>query len=201
MTRVRNAPGTRRALLEAGFGEIRLHGFQAAGIERILRQTGLTKGAFFHHFPTKRHLGFAVVDEVIAEMIARQWVRPLANAAAPLDTIAHAFAGGVAALETERPILGCPLNNIAQEMSPIDAGFRQRTQRVFELWLAAFRAALTDGQRAGTVRPTVDPGQVAFALVAQIEGTLSLAKNAQDPAALRVGLDGFRRSLDDLSAP
>ena len=199
MTRVRNAPGTRKALLEAGFGEIRLHGFQAAGIERILRQTGLTKGAFFHHFPTKKDLGYAVVDEVVAGMITGQWVTPLTDTDAPLATMAQAFAGGIAVLETERPILGCPLNNIAQEMSPIDTGFQQRTQAVFDLWLAAFRSALANGQRAHSVRPDVDPDQVAFALVAQIEGTLSLAKNAQDPAALRIGLAGFRRYLDELA--
>ena len=199
MTRVRNAPGTRKALLEAGFGEIRLHGFQAAGIERILRQTGLTKGAFFHHFPTKKDLGYAVVDEVVAGMITRQWVTPLAETDAPLETMAQAFAGGIAVLETESPILGCPLNNIAQEMSPIDAGFQQRTQAVFDLWLAAFRFALANGQRAGSVRQEVDPDHVAFALVAQIEGTLSLAKNAQNPAALRIGLEGFRRYLAELA--
>ena len=31
--------------------------------------------------------------------------------------------------------LGCPLNNLAQEMSPLDEGFRTRTQQVFELWM------------------------------------------------------------------
>lgn len=199
MTRVRDAPGTRRALLEAGFGEIRLNGFQAAGVDRILRQTGLTKGAFFHHFPTKKHLGYAVVDEVVADMIARQWVAPLAGAADPLGTMADAFAVGIDVLQRERPILGCPLNNIAQEMSPIDAGFQERTQAVFDRWLGAFRQALVAGQRTGTVRADPDPNQVAFALVAQIEGTLSLAKNAQDPAALTVGLAAFRRYLDELS--
>jgi hypothetical protein len=44
------------------------------------------------------------------------------------------FERGIEVLRAQRPILGCPLNNLAQEMNPLDAGFRERTTRVFETW-------------------------------------------------------------------
>src|ERR1041385_2107660 len=63
---------TRARLLQAGFDEVYAHGFQAASIDRILERLDLTKGAFFHHFPTKQAFGYALVDETIADMIRAQ---------------------------------------------------------------------------------------------------------------------------------
>jgi hypothetical protein len=48
---------------------------------------------------------------------------------------------------------------------------------VVELWV----------QIAGTVSSKIDPKSVAFALVTEIEGILSLAKNTQNPEALTIG--------------
>lgn len=56
---------TRKRLLEAAFNEIHLHGFQAASISQTLRDTGLTKGALYHHFLNKQQLEPAVIDEVM----------------------------------------------------------------------------------------------------------------------------------------
>jgi len=125
---------TRRRLLEAGQAEVYVHGFQATSIDAILARTGLTKGAFFHHFPAKADFGYALVDEVLTDMIAAQWVTPLRDAADVAETIATEFEKGAAVLAEQRPILGCPLNNLAQEMNPLDEGFRQRTCAVFALW-------------------------------------------------------------------
>jgi AcrR family transcriptional regulator len=196
--RTRDKDVTRARLLGAGFDEVYTHGFQAASVDRILDRLDLTKGAFFHHFPTKVDFGYALVDEVIAGMIRAQWVTPLSAADDPLTTIGDAFEDGVVALEAAAVNLGCPLNNLAQEMSPLDDGFRLRTQQVFELWMQAYELAFRRGQTAGTVAPTVDARAAAFALVAEIEGILSLAKNSQDRRVLRLGLANLRRHLDSL---
>lgn len=194
--RVRDRAATRGQLLEAGFEEVYEHGFQAASIDDILRRLELTKGAFFHHFPNKREFGYALVDEVIAGMIRAQWVDPLATSGDPLTTIADAFEAGAEALAAAPLNLGCPLNNLAQEMSPLDDGFRLRTQQVFELWMQTYELALRRGQSSGTVSTAIDARAVAFGLVAEIEGILSLAKNSQDRRALRIGARNLRRRLD-----
>jgi TetR/AcrR family transcriptional regulator, transcriptional repressor for nem operon len=196
--RTRDKEATRARLLTAGFQEVYTHGFQAASVDHILGRLKLTKGAFFHHFPNKLAFGYALVDEVIAGMIRAQWVQPLAVSIDPLTTIGDAFEAGVHVLEAAPLNLGCPLNNLAQEMSPLDGGFRLRTQQVFELWMQTYDLALRRGQAAGTVSTSIDPAAEAFALVAQIEGVLSLAKNSQDKRALRLGLANLRARLDSL---
>jgi TetR/AcrR family transcriptional repressor of nem operon len=185
-------------MLEVGHEEIYLHGFKGASLERILGRAGVTKGAFFHHFSSKAQFGYAVVDEIIAVMIAAQWVHPLAGDADPLATIATEFERGAAVLRGQRPILGCPLNNLAQEMSPLDEGFRRHTAAVFDTWRASYHDALERAKPGGTVAPEVDGADAAHALVAQIEGTLSLARNSQDPETLDAGARSLRRYLDSL---
>jgi TetR/AcrR family transcriptional repressor of nem operon len=194
----RDALRTRRRLLEVGHEEIYLHGFKGASLETILDRAGVSKGAFFHHFANKAQFGYTVVDEVIAEMIAAQWVRPLERAPDPLETIATEFERGAAVLRSQRPILGCPLNNLAQEMSPLDEGFRLHTAAVFEMWRASYRETLGRAQSSRLVTPEVEADDAAHALVAQIEGTLSLARNSQDPGTLDTGARSLRRYLDSL---
>ena len=191
----RDPQATRRVLLEAAFEDIDLHGYQAASLDRIVERTALTKGALFHHFANKQALGYAVVDEVIRAMIEAQWVMPLASATDPLVTIERAFAEGVEGLAAQPSILGCPLNNLAQEMSPIDEGFRERTQAVFDLWMGAYDAALQRGRAAGTVANGIETRDAAAALVSHIEGTLSLAKNSQSRDTLDQGLRNLRAQL------
>jgi TetR/AcrR family transcriptional regulator, transcriptional repressor for nem operon len=194
----RDPTATRRLILEAGQQEVYLHGFQGAPVDSILSRAGVTKGAFFHHFASKTVFGYCLVDEVLAGMIAAQWVGPLRSAADPLETIALEFERGAEVLREQRPILGCPLNNLAQEMNPLDEGFRARTSAVFDLWRATFADAIGRGQRAGVVDRGIDAADAAHALVAQIEGTLSLARNSQDPGDLVTGARGLRRHLESM---
>jgi TetR/AcrR family transcriptional repressor of nem operon len=191
---------TRRQLLEAGQEEAYLHGFQAASLDGILQKAGVTKGAFFHYFASKADFGYALVDDVLAEMIASQWVHPLQDSPNVLETIAAEFERGIDQLRKHRPILGCPLNNLAQEMNPLDDGFRRRTSAVFDMWRDSFRRALERGQEQGSVTADIDAGDTAHALVAQIEGTLSLARNSQDPDTLTTGARALRRYLESLRA-
>jgi AcrR family transcriptional regulator len=196
----RGPQATRRRLLEIGQEEIYLHGFQGAGLERILKRAGVTKGAFFHHFASKAEFGYRVVEELIAEMIAAQWVHPLADAPDVLETIATEFERGAKILRRQRPILGCPLNNLAQEMNPLDEGFRQRTQAVFAMWHSSYTKAINRAKKTGIVDPSTNANDAAHALVAQIEGTLSLARNSQDPDTLITGTRSLRRYLESMRA-
>ena len=196
--RTRDADRTRKVILEAAFAEIYRHGFQAASVANILKNTRVTKGAFFHHFPTKKALGYAVVEEVIAQMIRAQWVVPLSKSDDALRTILDEFRKGIDFLATAPVNLGCPLNNLAQEMSPIDKGFQRRTQRVFDLWVGCFAEALERGRAAKRIKRSVNAKETALYLVSQIEGMLSLSKNAQSADVLRVGWRSMKAFVETL---
>jgi len=61
---------------------------------------------------------------------------------------------------------GCPLNNLAQEMSPLDEKFRQSLERIYVAWRETVAAAFARGIKAGKVRKDVSPRKVAAFIVA-----------------------------------
>ena len=61
---VRNADATRQKILDIAFEEILLKGYQGLRVDGVLKKAALTKGAFYHHFSSKKELGLAVIDEV-----------------------------------------------------------------------------------------------------------------------------------------
>src|SRR6202050_1356747 len=128
-TRLRNPGRTRERLLQAAAREIYRSGFQSASLDTILASAGVTKGALYHHFKNKEALGYAVVEEVISPDVRGTWVRPLQSVKDPIDALIDIVQG--ISVRTKVVCGGCQLNNLAQEMSPLDAGFRKRLEIIF----------------------------------------------------------------------
>ena len=196
--RLRNPKRTRERLLQAAFREVYRSGFQSAGLNAILANAKVTKGALYHHFGSKEALGYAVVEEIIAPDNRGQWLRPLQKCKDPIDALTGIVQG---LIRPEFVRGGCPLLNLAQEMSPLDAGFRKRLATIFRNWQEGIAAALLDGQKHGRVRRDVDPAETGGFLIAMVEGYGSLAKNAQDPRVMKEGIRNIVRWLHSLRAP
>ena len=171
----RDPARTRKRLLQAAFQEVYKSGFQSTDLDTILDAAGVTKGALYHHFENKEALGYAVVDEVITGITREKWLEPLKKSVDPIAALRAIFLG--TSLRADHVAGGCPLNNLAQEMSPLDEGFRRRLAKVFALWHDAIEDALRDGQKLGLVKKDVDPDETATFLIAAYEGYISLSKN------------------------
>lgn len=197
-TLVKPSDLTRQTLLEAAFAEIHCNGFQAASLAQILADTGLTKGALYHHFPDKKALGLAVVEEVIRPRLAEMMFAPLAETRQPLAALQALLAAKAAEDDPVVVTLGCPLNNLMQEMSPVDEGFRLQLNGVFQDWVGVVVAALERGKLAGEVRGDVDPEATAFFIVSALEGCIGMSKNTQSVGAYRSCLAQLGRYLDTL---
>ncbi len=175
----RDPDKTRRRILDAAFSQMYRHGYQAMRIDTILSDTGLTKGAFYHHFPSKKALGEVVIDEVLAGMIEQMWVRTLADYVDPVEGIKAVMRMIPAMMGQQFAELGCPLNNLAQELSPIDEVFRGKLNRIFHVWIESVSDALKRGQENGSILPGIDTHGSAIFIVAAYEGAVSMTKSEQ----------------------
>ena len=197
--RVRDPERTRERLLQAAFQEVHRSGFQSASIDAILAATNVTKGAFYNHFDSKEALGYAIVDEIIAELIRDRWLHPLLSDGQPIDILI-----GIVRRIPARPAdvrESCPLLNLSQEMSPLDEQFRKRLEKLFLAWQQGIAALLRKGQSQGTVRRDLKPDEAASFLVAMVEGHAILAKNAQDTKVWEVGIRNIVGWLKSLRTP
>ena len=198
-TRLRDPEYTRERLLQAAFREVYRSGFQSASLDTILAAAGVTKGALYYHFKSKKALGYAVVEEVIAPDVRGTWLRPLQSVKDPIDALIGIVQG--ISVRPEDVCGGCQLNNLAQEMSPLDAGFRKRLEIIFDAWRETVASVLREGQIHGSVRRDVETTDAAGLLIAMVEGYGSLAKNAQDPKVITAGIKNIVAWLRSLRQP
>ena len=176
----RNPDQTRRRILEAAFIEMYRNGFQGMRLDEVTAASELTKGALYHHFPNKRALGYAVVEEVIRPMMESIWVQPLQQTSDPLQGLLTVIETMPEAKPSEMMLqYGCPLNNLAQEMSPLDEGFRRRLDKVFNIWHQVISDALRAARDKGIIRADIDCDETATFVMAALEGCIGIAKNAQ----------------------
>jgi TetR/AcrR family transcriptional regulator, transcriptional repressor for nem operon len=196
---VKAPEATRRKLLEAAFGEFYANGFQGGSLNHIVESAGATKGALFHHFESKQALGYAVVDELIGPLLLQRWLDPVDGSEDPLTDIQRAFRRFVGEdIASGMWLQGCPLNNLAQEMSPLDPGFHERINRLYALWRERYTTALERGIAAGTVKPTTSAEGVAATIVAAQMGIWGSGKSSRDKEVMRRAADGLCAYLESL---
>lgn len=199
MKKKKNPEKSRNDIIDAALTVIHQKGFKAASLNDILSDTGLTKGALYHHFPNKNALGYSILDRV-RDMIQDTWLTPLEGHHDPITGLQEAMLSAGAELNEADIMFGCPLNNLAQEMSAIDEDFRIRFVELYDFWRNGIAAAIRRGQQNGTVVKTADPVSTATFFVAALTGGRGLAKTTQNFEILVSCADNLIRYLETLRA-
>ena len=188
---------TRQTILDAAFRAVYSNGFRSTSLNQILAQTGLSKGALYHHFPNKQALGQALIAQ-LNESVDAMFLLPLQAYENPveglLETIGNAFDG----LSPEEIQTGCPVNNLAAEMTSVDGEFQSKLAALYQRWSDTYAAALAEGQKSGFVSTDINSFDAGSFIVGSLAGSRSLAANTGDIKhleACRRGLEGFIESL------
>lgn len=193
------AEQTRKRIVQAAFEEIYCHGYQGMRIDAVLDKTGLAKGALYHHFPNKKTLGYAVIDEIIFEHMKESIDTSMNVFDHSIDAICNALCMDDNITE-EQVTLGCPLNNLAQEMAGLDKGFKDRLSRIYNFWTNTIADSLREGKRQGHVKSDVNEEATALFLISALQGIIGSAKCMQSKAALRQMSDTLRLYIQSLKA-
>lgn len=186
-----NEGATRSKILYAAFSEIHRHGYQAASVANIIASTGLTKGALYHHFRAKHALGLAVIDEIVARDLERSVFRPLRDSDEPLATLLSIIEAKKNAATTASVTLGCPLNNLMTEMSPLDPAFSSRLNATMNAWRRSVAAALELAKEQRKLKSGIDCDAAALFIISAWEGCVTLAKS-------RHSVSTYRKCMDEL---
>ena len=196
--RTRDPEATRERLLHCAFQEIYEHGYAGAGLDRILANSGVTKGALYHHFGSKAELANAVIDEVIRPLVMERWADPIRESDDPITALREHATEVIAYFTDQDMACGCPLNNMFQELANAEEGFREHLARVFNEWRAGLAAAFERGKAAGNVRQDVDPAAAAAFIVASVEGLATTMKSSRDREVTGSAVTMFLQFLESL---
>jgi TetR/AcrR family transcriptional repressor of nem operon len=199
MKKTRDLERTRKEILEVAFFEIYSRSFQGVSVDDIVKKTNHTKGAFYHQFPTKLDLGYALVEEVITPMIIDRWIAPLAKYENPLEGILKQLKVNIGQVPAEHLKLGCPLNNLVQEMSPVDKGFHTRLQKALNLWIEEMDKELKRAKINGYIKKDVNTRHVASFVVMAHEGFYGMIKGLNDPKIFDVLFNSLKRYFETIT--
>jgi hypothetical protein len=104
---------------------------------------------------------------------------PLREAEDPIESLIEIIQRKAKNATLETVTLGCALNNLMQEMSPLDVEFKRRLNGILKTWQDTVTDALKRAQKQGRVRKGVDPRAAALFIVSAYEGCIGVAKNQQ----------------------
>ncbi|WP_198370021.1 TetR/AcrR family transcriptional regulator [Roseomonas rosulenta] len=122
----------RRALVEAARRLFRQHGFAGVTVGEIAQAAGLTHGAFYSHFATKRDIEAEAIASMIAKA-AEDWRAVVAaNPEAPLPAI---IAGYLAFDHTSEGDVGCAFAALGSELARASDDVRAAAAKALPLQL------------------------------------------------------------------
>ena len=184
-TKSARGAATRDQILDAGARLIHLRGYHCTSLDDVLRESGVGKGNFYHHFKSKEDLGHAIIDRIVQGFIERTLEPAFADPAGdPVEQITS-FLDRIVDNQRQRNCVGgCPMGNLASELSDVHEGFRQRLAEIFSSWRVKLSETLARGQARGLLRADMDPAGVAQFLVASLEGAILMAKMTRDIAVM-----------------
>lgn len=181
--RTNDPKGVRRRIVDVAYDAFTDQGYLATGMSELRDRALVSGGAMAHHFPAKRELGLAVIRDRVAEAVRQTWIEPLdahADAPAAIDRV---LGGIIEELSQKGSVSGCPLNNMAMEVSHHDPEMRDVLSGVFGDWQNALSAKFQADIRLARASD-LDPNSLATFVIAAYSGAMAMAKACQDVGPL-----------------
>ncbi len=159
-------------ILEAGADLVHRQGFHHTGLGEILRAAEVPKGSFYFYFRSKEDFGLALVD-YHAEKIAAAAERLMAaDGSSPLVRLRRFFRGMGEYFARHGHGRGCPIGNLAQEMSDLSPLMRERVRGVLAGMCGRFAVLLAEARKRGELSAKLDPERTAAFVLDAWEGAL-----------------------------
>jgi TetR/AcrR family transcriptional regulator, transcriptional repressor for nem operon len=194
-TPVRVPRGEARArLIDAARSLVRHRGFAATSVDDLCAAAGVTKGAFFHHFPSKEALGVALIDdwtEMTGAMFAQHPYNTLPD---PLDRVFAYIDLRRALLDQPVPEFSCVAGTTVQEAYETSTPMREAAERSLRSGSDHVLRHLKEALAAHPV-PGITAESLARQFQVAVQGGIILSKGVNDPAPAREAFDHLERYL------
>jgi len=177
---------TRQKIVMTALELFYVKGFNSTSISDILSRSQVHSGSLYHFFPGKQDLLVAVLefyrDGIKENLLDIAWV----GVDDPIDRIFALLHGYRTGLLMSDFAHGCPIGNLALEISEPDPRIRELLQINFENWIEAIEHCL---ESAGTRLPReTDRHALAEFILTTMEGAIMQARTARD-------IDVFDRNI------
>ena len=192
------AASAKAKLLDASLVVIRTKGYAATTVDDLCHAAGVTKGAFFHHFPSKEDLAVAAAAHFSAMADTLFGAAPYRALPDPVDRVLGYIAFRRSIMQGELPRFTCLVGTMAQETFETHPAIREACDRSIRAHAAMVEADIAEAMRAHRIDADWTASSLALYTQAVIQGAFILAKAGHDPAPARECLDHLARYVRSL---
>lgn len=180
MSRARGRPseGARQAAIEAAHDLFMERDYDRVSIEQILDRSGISRGALYHHFPTKLDL-FIAVFKASETRALQQVAARAAGSADPFEVLLASSRAYLQLCETDEE-----LRRIGLSQSRAVLGWEGWREAASELGIGVVLALVSAAIEAGELPPH-DPETTAHILLGALIEAAMLIVVAEDRTAAR----------------
>jgi AcrR family transcriptional regulator len=180
---------TRRRILEVAATAFADRGYVGTSLNDLIKASGVTKGGFYFHFPSKEALALATLrhkqEQWAGVVMAAVMRRP--RALEQLDAMVEALCD---LHEQDRACRA--INRLCIELGDEHPELRPQLRTQLTTWMDMVAAVIRKGQDEGDIRPEVDPEVVAEIAVESFIGVETVSETLTGRADLRRRARDFR---------
>jgi len=191
---------TRERIVAAAEALILAKGYSGTTLDDVLAATGLTKGAFFHHFKGKADLARAVVERYAeADFILFSGFSDRADRLSddPLERVLIFLRLFEEYLdELGEPFPGCVFASYTYESRQFGPEVHAYIRDRLRSWIGLYEGKLADLFAARTPLAPATPGGLAEMIVTLVEGGFVMANAFDDARWLQRQSQGYRQYLE-----
>ena len=188
--------GARSKLLEAAFSTIREKGYAATSVDELCARAGVTKGAFFHHFPSKNSLAVAATNRWSELSIALFAAAPYHRFDDPLDRVLGYLDFRKAMLRGDVAEFTCLAGTMVQEVYRTHPDIRDACDASIGGSAAHVESDIADAMKRYHIRAPWTAESLALHTQAVLQGAFILAKAKGNAAVVEASIDHLRRYVE-----
>ena len=190
--------GARSKLLDAAVEIIRQKGYAATSVDELCARAGVTKGAFFHHFPSKDSLAVAAANYWQELSDALFAAAPYHRLNDPLDRILGYLDFRKAMLRADVAEFSCLAGTMLQEAYQTHPDIRLACDATIGSHAATVESDIADAMKRYRIRAPWTAESLALHTQAVLQGAFILAKAKGHAAVAEDSIDHLRRYVEFL---
>jgi len=190
---------TRQRIIVAAADLILTFGVAGMTMEDVRSAAGVSSSQIYHYFADKEALVQAVIQYRSETIVGGQELM-----LARLDSLAGLREWRDFVVAGQRPGSGrggCPIGSLGSELAEIDPRARMAVAAAFRRWESGIRRGYQAMQDRGELAAGTDPGRLATATLAALQGGLLLAQVQRSTAPLEAALDTMFAHIASLAVP
>lgn len=180
---------TRRRILEVAAESFAERGYAGTSLSDVLKASGVTKGGFYFHFPSKEALAMAALrakqERWTSAVMAAVLRHP--RAVDQLDAMVDALCD-----QHEQDPACRAISRLSTELGDEHPELRPELRTQLTTWMDLVAALIRRGQDEGDIRPEVEPQTAAEVAVESFIGLETVAEVLTGRADLRRRAHDFR---------